>query len=127
MIRRPPRSTLFPYTTLFRSQFTQDDAHIYCRPDQLQDEITSLLELVSDWYKTFALDPFFKLSTRPPKSLGTDEQWETAERALHDALKANGLAYDLNPGDGAFYGPKVDIDVQDALGRRWQLATIQID
>jgi len=108
-------------------QFTQDDAHIYCRPDQLQDEITSLLELVSDWYKTFALDPFFKLSTRPPKSLGTDEQWETAERALHDALKANGLAYDLNPGDGAFYGPKVDIDVQDALGRRWQLATIQID
>src|SRR5438094_403724 len=85
------------------------------------------LELVSDWYKTFALDPFFKLSTRPPKSLGTDEQWETAERALHDALKANGLAYDLNPGDGAFYGPKVDIDVQDALGRRWQLATIQID
>src|SRR2546428_204334 len=98
-------------------QFTQDDAHIYCRPDQLQDEIASLLELVSDWYKTFALDPFFKLSTRPPKSLGTDEQWQPAQRPLHDALKANGLAYDLNPGDGAFYGPKVDIDVQDALGR----------
>ncbi len=115
-------------TGLFRvRQFTQDDAHIYCRPDQLQDEIRELLELVGDWYKTFALDPFLKLSTRPPKSMGTDAQWETAERALHDALKANGLAYDLNPGDGAFYGPKIDIDVQDALGRRWQLATIQID
>jgi threonyl-tRNA synthetase len=115
-------------TGLFRvRQFTQDDAHIYCRPDQLQDEIRELLELVSDWYKTFALDPFFKLSTRPPKSMGTDAQWETAERALHDALKANGLAYDLNPGDGAFYGPKIDVDVQDTLGRRWQLATVQLD
>ncbi len=115
-------------TGLFRvRQFTQDDAHIYCRPDQLQDEITALLGLVGDWYKIFALDPFFKLSTRPPKSMGTDAQWETAERALHDALKASGLAYDLNRGEGAFYGPKIDIDVQDALGRRWQLATIQID
>jgi threonyl-tRNA synthetase len=113
---------------LFRvRQFTQDDAHIYCRPDQLQDEIRELIELVRDWYKTFALEPFFKLSTRPPKSMGTDEQWGTAERALHDALKANGLAYDLNPGDGAFYGPKIDVDVQDALGRRWQLATLQLD
>jgi threonyl-tRNA synthetase len=115
-------------TGLFRvRQFTQDDAHIYCRPDQLQDEIRELIELVRDWYKTFALEPFFKLSTRPPKSMGTDEQWGTAERALHDALKANGLAYDLNPGDGAFYGPKIDVDVQDALGRRWQLATLQLD
>ncbi|MGH7323451.1 MAG: threonine--tRNA ligase, partial [Candidatus Rokuibacteriota bacterium] len=108
-------------------QFTQDDAHIYCRLDQIQDEITALLELVREWYKTFMLEPFFKLSTRPEKSLGTDEQWETAERALHDALRANGLAYDLNPGDGTFYGPKIDVDVQDALGRRWQVATIQID
>jgi threonyl-tRNA synthetase len=115
-------------TGLFRvRQFTQDDAHIYCRPDQLQDEIRELLELVRDWYKTFALEPFFKLSTRPPKSMGTDTQWGTAERALHDALKANGLAYDLNPCDGAFYGPKIDVDVQDALGRRWQLATLQLD
>src|SRR6267143_1406283 len=108
-------------------QFTQDDAHIYCRLDQIQDEITALLELVREWYKTFMLEPFFKLSTRPEKSLGTDEQWETAERALHDALRVNGLAYDLNPGDGTFYGPKIDVDVQDALGRRWQVATIQID
>jgi threonyl-tRNA synthetase len=108
-------------------QFTQDDAHIFCRPDQLPDEITAMLELVRDWYKTFTLEPFFKLSTRPEKSLGTDEQWASAERALQDALRANGLAYDLNPGDGTFYGPKIDVDVQDALGRRWQNATIQVD
>jgi threonyl-tRNA synthetase len=108
-------------------QFTQDDAHIYCRLDQIQDEITALLELIREWYKTFMLEPFFKLSTRPEKSLGTDEQWETAERSLQDSLRANGLAFDLNPGDGTFYGPKIDVDVQDALGRRWQVATIQID
>src|SRR5216684_3523898 len=108
-------------------QFTQDDAHIYCRLDQIQDEITALLELVREWYKTFMLEPFFKLSTRPEKSLGTDEQWETAERSLQDSLRANGLAFDLNPGDGTFYGPKIDVYVQDALGRRWQVATIQID
>jgi len=113
---------------LFRvRQFTQDDAHIFCRLDQLQEEIGALLELVRDWYKTFTLESFFKLSTRPAKSIGTDEQWETAEQALHDALRANGLAYDLNPGDGAFYGPKIDVDVQDVLGRRWQNATIQLD
>ena len=108
-------------------QFTQDDAHIYCRLDQIQDEITAMLELVREWYKTFMLEPFFKLSTRPEKSLGTDEQWQAAEGALQDALRANGLAFELNPGDGTFYGPKIDVDVQDALGRRWQVATIQVD
>jgi threonyl-tRNA synthetase len=108
-------------------QFTQDDAHIYCRLDQTQDEITALLELVREWYKTFMLEPYFKLSTRPEKSLGTDEQWQAAEGALQDALRANGLAFELNPGDGTFYGPKIDVDVQDALGRRWQVATIQVD
>jgi threonyl-tRNA synthetase len=115
-------------TGLFRvRQFTQDDAHVYCRLDQLQAEITSMLGLVRDWYTPFGLQAFFKLSTRPPKSLGTDEQWEVAERALEDALRANGLPFDLNPGDGTFYGPKIDVDIQDALGRRWQNATIQID
>jgi threonyl-tRNA synthetase len=115
-------------TGLMRArQFTQDDAHIYCRLDQIQDEITTLLELIREWYKTFVLEPFFKLSTRPEKSLGTDEQWHAAEGALHDALRANGLAFELNPGDGTFYGPKIDVDVQDALGRRWQVATIQVD
>ncbi len=115
-------------TGLFRvRQFTQDDAHIYCRPDQLQDEITALLELVREWYKTFDLQPSYKLSTRPEKSLGTQEQWDGAEAALHDALRANGLVYALNPGEGAFYGPKIDIDVQDVLGRQWQIATVQVD
>jgi threonyl-tRNA synthetase len=115
-------------TGLFRvRQFTQDDAHIYCRPDQLQDEVTQLLGLMRTWHKTFSLEPSFKLATRPADSLGTEEQWETAERALHEALKANGLAYDLNPGDGAFYGPKIDVDVEDVLGRKWTIATIQVD
>jgi len=115
-------------TGLFRvRQFTQDDAHIYCRLDQLQDEITSLLELVREWYKTFDLQPTFKLATRPAKRLGTEAQWDAAEAALHQALKANGLAYQLDPGEGTFYGPKIDVDIQDALGRRWQVATIQVD
>jgi threonyl-tRNA synthetase len=115
-------------TGLFRvRQFTQDDAHVYCRLDQVQAEITAMLGLVRDWYKPFRLEPFFKLSTRPPKSLGTDEQWQVAERGLEDALRANGLAFELNPGDGTFYGPKIDVDILDALGRRWQIATIQID
>src|SRR5438874_1900868 len=91
-------------------QFTQDDAHIYCRPDQLQDEITALLGLVREWYKVFTLEPSFKLSTRPEKYLGTREQWDDAERALSEALRANGIAYELNAGDGAFYGPKIDVD-----------------
>jgi len=108
-------------------QFTQDDAHIFCRPDQLQDEITALLDLVREWYKTFDLQPSYKLSTRPEKRLGTDAQWDAAESALHESLRANGLAYDLNAGDGAFYGPKIDIYVQDVLARQWQIATIQVD
>jgi len=115
-------------TGLFRvRQFTQDDAHVYCRLDQVQAEITAMLGLVRDWYRPFGLEPFFKLSTRPAKSLGTDEQWQVAEQGLADALRANGLAFDLNPGDGTFYGPKIDVDILDALARRWQIATIQID
>jgi threonyl-tRNA synthetase len=113
---------------LFRvRQFTQDDAHVYCRLDQVQAEITAMLGLVREWYKPFGLEPLFKLSTRPEKSLGTDEQWQVAERGLEDALRAYGLAFELNPGDGTFYGPKIDVDIHDALGRRWQVATIQID
>jgi threonyl-tRNA synthetase len=108
-------------------QFTQDDAHIFLRPDQLQDEISALFDLVRMWYKTFDLQPSYKLATRPEKYLGTVEQWDAAEAALHQALKANGLAYALNPGDGAFYGPKIDVDVHDVLGRSWQIATIQVD
>src|SRR5439155_16876261 len=113
---------------LFRvRQFTQDDGHIYCRLDQVQDELTALLGLIRDWYATFRLEPLFKLSTRPEKSIGTDEQWRMAEETLADALRGTRLPFDLNPGDGAFYGPKIDVDILDVLGRRWQLATVQID
>ena len=108
-------------------QFTQDDAHIYCRPEQLQAEIADLLALVRDWYGVFGLPPSYRLATRPPDKLGTDQQWEAAEDALHQAMRSNSLAYDLDKGGGAFYGPKIDIDVEDALGRQWQLATIQVD
>ena len=108
-------------------QFTQDDAHIYCRPDQVQAEITDLLDLVREWYGTFGLKPSYRLSTRPPDKLGTDQQWDLAEESLHEALRANSLAYDLDKGGGAFYGPKIDVDVEDTLGRQWQLATIQVD
>ncbi len=108
-------------------QFTQDDAHIYCRPDQVQAEITDLLDLVREWYGTFGLKPSYRLSTRPADKLGTDQQWDQAEESLHEALRANGLTYDIDKGGGAFYGPKIDVDVEDTLGRQWQLATIQVD
>jgi threonyl-tRNA synthetase len=108
-------------------QFTQDDAHIYCRPDQLQAEITDLLDLVREWYGTFGLPSSYRLATRAADKLGTEQQWDSAEDALHQALQSNGLTYDLDKGGAAFYGPKIDIDVEDALGRQWQLATIQVD
>jgi threonyl-tRNA synthetase len=115
-------------TGMFRvRQITMDDAHIYCRPDQAQDEITNVLGLVREFYKVFNLEPSFKLATRPEDYLGTAEQWDAAERALHEALRANGLVYDLKPGDGAFYGPKIDIHIEDVLGRDWQIATVQLD
>jgi threonyl-tRNA synthetase len=97
------------------------------RVRQVQAEITDLLELVRQWYATFELRPSYRLATRPPDKLGTEQQWDQAEDALHQAMRANGLSYDLDKGGGAFYGPKVDIDVEDALGRQWQLATIQVD
>jgi threonyl-tRNA synthetase len=115
-------------TGLFRvRQFTQDDAHIYCRPDQMQDEIAGVLDLVQQFYKVFNLPPSFRLATRPPQFLGTSEQWDAAERALHAALEGNGLGYEVKAGDGAFYGPKIDIHVEDVLGRDWQIATVQLD
>jgi threonyl-tRNA synthetase len=115
-------------TGLFRvRQITMDDAHIYCRPDQAQDEITNVLGLVRSFYKLLELEPSFKLATRPPDFLGTVEQWDLAERSLHEALRANGLAYEVKDGDGAFYGPKIDIHIEDALGRDWQIATTQLD
>ncbi|MFO7946857.1 MAG: threonine--tRNA ligase [Armatimonadota bacterium] len=108
--------------------FTQDDAHIFCTPDQLQDEIIGVIEFASDMLEVFGFDEYdFYLSTRPEKSVGTDEQWERATVALKEAMESEGIDYDLDEGGGAFYGPKIDVKVRDAIGRQWQCATIQCD
>ena len=107
--------------------FTQDDAHILCRPDQLNDEICAIIEFVDDVMKIFGFEYEIELSTRPEKSIGADEDWERATEALLQALKIKGLPYDVNEGEGAFYGPKIDVKLKDALNRRWQCATIQVD
>lgn len=107
--------------------FTQDDAHIICRPDQLPDEIQGVLNFVDEVMKAFGFEYFIELSTRPPDSIGTDEQWEAATSALKGALEKKGLKYEIHEGEGAFYGPKIDIKLVDCLGRPWQCATIQAD
>jgi threonyl-tRNA synthetase len=107
--------------------FTQDDAHILCRPDQLNDEICSIIEFVDDVMKIFGFEYEMELSTRPEKSIGANEDWERATQALMSALKIKNLPYDVNEGEGAFYGPKIDVKLKDALNRRWQCATIQAD
>jgi len=108
--------------------FTQDDAHIYCTPEQIVDEVGSVCEAIDELYARFGFeDVRVELSTRPEKSIGTDEQWEQAEEALRGALESQGREYQLNPGDGAFYGPKIDFHVTDALGRSWQCGTCQVD
>jgi threonyl-tRNA synthetase len=107
--------------------FTQDDAHILCRPDQLNDEICAIIDFVDDVMKIFGFEYEMELSTRPEKSIGTDEDWESATQALLQALKGKGLAFEMNEGEGAFYGPKIDVKLKDALDRRWQCATIQAD
>ncbi|MBF0482774.1 MAG: threonine--tRNA ligase [Desulfovibrionaceae bacterium] len=108
-------------------QFTQDDAHILCRPDQLLAEITSVITFVKDVLGLFGFEFEAELSTRPVKSIGSDEDWDRATRALTEALSALHMPYEINEGDGAFYGPKIDIKLKDALERRWQCATIQCD
>jgi threonyl-tRNA synthetase len=107
--------------------FTQDDAHILCRPDQLNDEICSIIEFVDDVMGIFGFEYEMELSTRPEKSIGANEDWERATQALMNALKTKNLPYDVNEGEGAFYGPKIDVKLKDALNRRWQCATIQVD
>ena len=107
--------------------FTQDDAHIFCRPDQVQDEIAGVLKFVDDVMGMFGFSYEIELSTRPEKSLGSDEIWELATNALKDSLEKLGKEYTVNEGDGAFYGPKIDIKLKDALDRKWQCATIQCD
>ncbi len=108
--------------------FTQDDAHIFCLPGQLKEEIKSIIDFVFDTMKVFGFqDLGIELSTRPEKYIGSEEDWQRATSALEDSLKEKGLAYDINAGDGAFYGPKIDIKLKDALKRKWQCATIQCD
>ena len=109
-------------------QFTQDDAHIYCTPQQIQDEVVAIIDLVFQAYRTFGLDDVsLELSTMPAKHIGSDEMWQRATGALEGALTEKEIEYDINPGDGAFYGPKIDFHVRDCLGRSWQLGTIQLD
>jgi len=108
-------------------QFTQDDAHILCTPEQLNSEIRAIADFVGYAMKIFGFDYEVELSTRPDDSIGTDQDWELATQALESALKDNHMSYDINEGDGAFYGPKIDFKLKDALKRKWQCATIQCD
>lgn len=108
--------------------FTQDDAHIFCRPDQLQDEIYNIISLNQHILKTFGFDQYdVYLSTRPEKYVGSDENWKLATEALKQALDRMQLAYSIDPGEGVFYGPKIDIKIKDQLNRSWQCSTIQVD
>jgi threonyl-tRNA synthetase len=106
---------------------TQDDAHIFCTEDQIEDEVTAALDFGFALYDLFGFEPKLELSTRPEKRLGSDEMWDRAETALENALKRHGLEYEVNAGDGAFYGPKIDLHMRDSLGRSWQLGTVQLD
>jgi threonyl-tRNA synthetase len=113
---------------LFRVRhITQDDAHIFCAEEQIQDEIHGMVEYARYLYDLFGLEPRAELSTRPEKRLGTDEQWDRAEGALEEALKHHGMDYVISPGEGTFYGPKIDLHMTDSLGRSWQMGTIQLD
>ena len=113
---------------LFRVRaFHQDDAHLFMTPDQIQSEILDLLHLEERMYSTFGLGFHLELSTRPDKSIGTDDQWEIATEGLRSALDAYGKEYRVNEGDGAFYGPKIDFHIEDVLGRTWQCGTVQLD
>jgi len=104
-----------------------DDAHLYCRPDQILSEIDGLLDLIKKFYGMFGFSPEFNLSTKPEKAMGDPDLWQKAEKSLAEALAKSGVAYELRPGDGAFYGPKIDVQIKDVLGRSWQLATVQLD
>ena len=108
-------------------QFQQDDCHVFLREDQIKDEVHFLLRFILSYYETFGLTSKLKFATRPAVRVGTDEMWDRAESSLKAALEATGMDYELKEGDGAFYGPKIDFDVTDSIGRPWQLGTIQLD
>ena len=113
---------------LFRVRsFTQDDAHIFCREDQMKDELKRVLDLFKEVYEHYGFEYKIELSTRPEKSIGSDEIWEMSEQVMKDVLKEEKIEYELNEGDGAFYGPKFDFHLADCLGRTWQCGTIQLD
>jgi len=123
--RREPSGTL--HGLLRVRHFAQDDSHIYCTEDQIQEEVAGVLEFAFATYRIFGIDVRLELSTRPEQRIGSDELWDRSEQALKNALDSQSLAYDLNPGDGAFYGPKIDMHMTDSLGRSWQLGTCQLD
>ncbi|MCS7228683.1 MAG: threonine--tRNA ligase [Candidatus Kryptonium sp.] len=108
-------------------QITMDDAHIYCRPDQILNEINELIDFINYVYGIFKFEPAYYLSTKPDNAMGDPSLWEQAEQALKTALEQNGIKYGLKEKEGAFYGPKIDVQIKDALGRDWQVATIQLD
>ena len=107
--------------------FTQDDAHVFCTKDQVVDEVVAILDLVDHIMTTFGFEYTAEISTRPEKSIGSDDMWEHATTSLEEACARHGLEYEINEGDGAFYGPKIDIKVKDAIGRTWQCSTVQVD
>ncbi len=126
-LHRFERSGVLAGLTRVRS-FSQDDAHIFCTPEQIESEVSGVLRMINEVYQTFGFEEVhFYLATRPEKRLGDDATWDRAEAALAGALNANDIAYEVNVADGAFYGPKIDFIVLDALRREWQLATIQLD
>jgi threonyl-tRNA synthetase len=108
--------------------FTQDDGHIFCTAEQIQSEVTAYTALLQRVYRDFGFtDIIYKLSTRPEKRIGSDESWDRAEHALAEGLRASGCAFEVLPGEGAFYGPKIEYTLKDALGRQWQCGTMQVD
>jgi threonyl-tRNA synthetase len=123
--RNEPSGTL--HGLLRTRHFIQDDGHIFCTEQQIQDEVAAVMEFAFATYKVFGLDVRLELSTRPEQRIGSDELWDHSEQALMKALESLDLEYELNPGDGAFYGPKIDMHMTDSLGRAWQLGTCQLD
>jgi threonyl-tRNA synthetase len=107
--------------------FTQDDAHVFCTKEQIKDEVNELINFIDFVYKTFGFEYKMFLSTKPAKALGFEDLWNLAETALEEVLKDSKKEFEINPGDGAFYGPKIDFQIKDALGRMWQCGTIQLD
>jgi threonyl-tRNA synthetase len=123
--RREPGGTLHGLMRV--RHFAQDDSHIFCTEDQIQEEVAGVLEFAFATYEVFGVDVKLELSTRPENRIGDDALWDHAETALIQALESQGLEYTVNEGDGAFYGPKIDMHMTDSLGRSWQLATCQLD